>query len=218
MNDFKQNKVIKAPALVSKEICHLLSRYACLKKQISPKIRRGNDPLAHIHREYCDPLMEVLLEELTPKIETLTGLSLWPTLSFYYAYQKGNQLIAHKDRASCEVVVALKIGSDEPFKENEGDWPLYFKNDDKPCHIALEEGDALIMNGHELEHWREPYQGEWFVSAIFGFVDKNSVHAYQKFDQRKQLGLPHIGIGKWYAKMQWETLKQKWRKKTEKSL
>lgn len=211
MNEYQQNKILKVSNLVSKEICQLLAKYALLKRQVSPKIRRGSDPLADIHREYGVPIMEVLLDELTPKIEALTGMSLWPTLSFYYTYQKGNQLLPHKDRASCEVVVALKIGSDKEFAKTHGDWPLYFKKDGKTLCEILDDGDAVIMNGHALEHWREPFEGEWFVSAIFGYVDKNNIHAYQKFDQRKQLGLPHIGIGKWYARMQWERLKQKWR-------
>jgi hypothetical protein len=213
MNEFKKNKVLKAPNLVSKEVCHLLARYALMKKETAPKIRRGNDPLANIHREYCVPIMDVLLDELTPKIEALTGMSLWPTLSFYYTYQKGNQLLPHKDRASCEVVVGLKIGSDVQYAKTKGDWPLYFNKEGKTLYEELNVGDAVIMNGHELEHWREPFEGEWFVSAIFGYVDKNSMHAYQKYDQRKQLGLPHIGIGKWYARMQWETLKHKWRQR-----
>lgn len=217
MSEFKDKQILKVPNLVSKEVCDLLVKYALLKREVSPKIRRGDDPLAHIHREYCVPIMEVLHNEITPKIEAATGLSLWPTLSFYYTYQKGNQLLPHKDRASCEIVVALKIGSDETYAQNKGDWPLYFKKDGETLHEELNDGDAVIMNGHELEHWREPFEGEWFVSAIFGFVDKNSIHAYQKYDQRKQLGLPHIGIFKWYGRMQWETLKQKWRMRKQSS-
>lgn len=210
---FKENKFIKAPALVSKEICALLARYAIFKQNVKPKVRRGNDPLANIHREYNDPLMELFLGDLTKKVEEITGLELWPTLSFYYTYQKGNKLIPHKDRASCEIIVALKIGSDKEFEEKEKDWPLYFKDkNNQPVHIPLEAGDALILNGHEIEHWRDPFKGEWFVSAIFGYVEKQGKNAYQKFDQRKKLGLPHVGIGRWYTKVLWENLKQKFYK------
>lgn len=212
---FKKNNYLKAPGLISKEICTVISRYALLKKESNPKIRRGNDPLANIHREYNDPLMEVFLGDLTPKIEQLTGLALWPTLSFYYSYGKGNQLLPHKDRASCEMVVALKIGSDDSFNDKEGDWPLYFKDkNNRPFHIPLEAGDAIILKGHEIEHWRERFEGEWFISAIFGYVEKKGPHAYQKYDQRKKLGLPHVGIFRWYGRVMWENLKRRLQKKT----
>ncbi len=206
---FKNNTFVKAPGLVSKESCDLLAKYICLKKDLKPNIWRGKDPLADIHRQYGDPLMEVLLNDLTPQVEAATGLSLWPTLSFCYGYQKGNELVPHKDRESCEVVVSLKIGSDEKFQKDFKDWPLYFKHKGQNQKIELEAGDALIMKGHETEHWREPYEGEWFVSAIFAYVDKNGKHAYQKYDQRKKLGKPHVGIFRWYGRMLWEKFKNR---------
>lgn len=205
--NFKTDNFVKLPALISKEICDLMARYILLKRDLKPNIRRGKDPLANIHREYGDPLMEVILGDITKQIEAVTGISLWPTLSFCYGYQKGNELMAHKDRASCEIVVSLKIGCDEQYKKDFDDWPLYFKHQEKSQNVQLDVGDALIIKGHEIEHWREPFEGEWFASAIFAFVDKNGKNAYQKFDQRKKLGKPHIGIFRWYGRMLWEKYK-----------
>ena len=63
--------------------------------------------------------------------------------------------------------------------------------------VALEIGDVLIFKGHETEHWREVFSGNWFSSAIFGYVDKNGPFAFQKYDQRAALGKPHVGMFRW---------------------
>jgi hypothetical protein len=119
---FDQKKYIVLKNLLSKENCILLSDYARFQANLHPNVKRKGDPLAHIHRVYGDPLMEVLLEKLTPFIEEATGLALWPTLSFYYTYKHGNQLLPHKDRSSCQIVVGLCIGADEAFMTTGDSW------------------------------------------------------------------------------------------------
>jgi alkylated DNA repair dioxygenase AlkB len=182
---------------LTQEVCQLLTNYAKLKEKIKPKRRRKGDPLADIHREYGDPLMETLLAQLTPMIEAATGLELWPTLSFYYTYKNGNRLSPHQDRSSCQIVAGLCMGMDEAYKSKHGSWPLVLNENGDEKALSLDAGDLLIFNGHETEHWREPFTGEWFVSAIFAYVDKNGPFAFQKFDQRQALGKPHIGMFRW---------------------
>ena len=179
---------------VSEEICVLLTKYIRLKAQANPKVLRGSDPLAGVHREYADPLMETILLDLKSTVEQATGLLLYPTLSFCYQYQHGNVLKPHKDRESCEIVAGLCIGADEDFKISQNRWPLRLK--DQP-EIALGYGDLLIFKGSATEHWREAFSGQWFISAIFAYVDKNGPYAYQKFDQRRQLGTKHVGMLAW---------------------
>lgn len=182
---------------VSPEVCALLSDYARLKARIRPHIRKRGDPLAFIHREYADPMMEVMLEKLTPHVEKATGLSLWPTLSFYYAYRQGNQLKPHKDRSSCEYVAGLCIGVDEAYQKKEGSWPLVIEVGGEPIVLKLQAGDLVIFKGNEIKHWREPFTGQWFISAIFGYVNKIGPYAFQKYDQRKSLGKQHVGMLRW---------------------
>lgn len=190
----KNYQVIKGA--VSKDISQLLTDYALLKAKIKHKSRKS-DLLANVHREYGDPLMEVLLERLQPLVEKETGLQLWPTLSFYYHYQNGNQLEKHKDRVSCEVVAGLCLGADDDFLKEKGSWPLILDNNGQEEKVYLNEGDLIIFRGHETTHWREPFEGQWFVSAIFAYVDKNGPWAFLKYDQRKQLGKAHVGMFRW---------------------
>lgn len=193
---FDDNNYIVIKNVISKDVCELLSDYANFKASLKPIIRK-NDPLAGAHREYGDLVMETLLAKLTPTVEEATGMALWPTLSFYYTYKNGNQLTPHKDRSSCQIVAGLCIGADSDFKNNNESWPLIISNKGKPEPVLLDYGDMVIFRGHETEHWREPFKGAWFVSAIFAYVDKNGPFSFQKYDQRKMLGKPHVGMFHW---------------------
>lgn len=184
--------------VLSPDLCEFLSCYANFKSNLKPNIR-NNDALSGVHREYGDQVMETLLEQIKPSVEEATGMTLWPTLSFYYLYQHGHELAKHKDRSSCEIVAALCIGADTDFKKNEGSWALIIDDNGKPNPIVLDYGDMLIFKGHETEHWREAFKGKWFVSAIFGFVEQNGAFSFQKYDQRKMLGKPHVGMLRWYC-------------------
>lgn len=176
--------------VLSQEYCQILSDYAKFKANNHPNIKKNIDPLDHVHREYGDPMMELLLEKLRPLVEQAVGRPLWPSLSFYYVYTHGNQLQKHKDRSSCQWVAGLCIGADES-------WPLVLNIENSPQEIVLGCGDLLIFKGHDTEHWREPFPGKWFVSAIFGYVEQDGPFAFQKYDQRQSLGKPHIGMFWW---------------------
>ena len=201
--DKKSYWVIKQA--LSQEVCALLASYAQLKASSKPQRRKSADPLKDIHREYGDAMMETLLAQFTPLVEQATGLALWPTLSFYYTYKKGNRLNPHKDRSSCQIVAGLCIGVDDAYQQSKGMWPLILQVDGKPKSVALDVGDLVIFKGHETAHWREPFTGAWFVSAIFGYVDKKGPFAFQKYDQRKALGKPHVGMFYWL----WGCMKEK---------
>ncbi|MCX7115825.1 MAG: hypothetical protein NTW08_07965 [Gammaproteobacteria bacterium] len=197
MNELETQGYLILKQVISPDVCALLSDYAQLKAKNRPNVRKNKDPLADIHREYADPMMEVLLDQLTPQVEQAVGLSLWPTLSFYYAYQQGNRLASHTDRNSCQFVAGLCIGVDKAYQAQEGSWPLVIEHGGKQTPVRLDAGDMMIFKGHDTPHWREPFSGEWFVSAIFGYVDQQGPFAFQKYDQRASLGAPHIGMFRW---------------------
>lgn len=183
--------------IISSQMCELLANYALFKEKLKPNIIKNRDPLDNVHREYGDPLLEFMLEKLTPKIGETIGCEVWPSLSFYYVYHHGNRLQPHIDRSSCQWVASLCIGADPAFKTSTESWPLILKNQDESIKVNLQYGDILLFKGHEIEHWREPFTGQWFVSAIFAFVEKEGPYAFQKYDQRSALGKPHVGMFRW---------------------
>jgi len=203
---FQQQNYLIVKNVLRPELCQLVSDYALFKASVSQNVRT-KDPLAYVHREYGDPLMEMLLEKLTPTIETALGKSLWPTLSFYYVYRQGHQLTPHKDRSSCQFVASLCIDADSEFKKTHQSWPLFLKAAGQTLPITLNFGDLLIFKGSEQEHWREIFAGSWFVSAIFSYVEKDGPFAFQKFDQRKSLGRPHVGMFRWSLGSLWHQLR-----------
>ena len=149
---------------------------------------------------YADFVMETLLMKMLPVMKKETGLDLIPTYSYSRAYKKGDILRRHKDRPSCEISTTLNLGG-EP-------WPIFidgtgadsvideYKQIHKPnapkgTKVVLDVGDMLVYSGCELEHWREPFDGN-ICGQVFlhynhvngPFADKN------KFDGRPKLGLP----------------------------
>ena len=152
------------------------------------------------YSHYADHVMETLLMKVMPKMKEETGLELIPTYSYARIYKKGDILKRHKDRPSCEISTTIHLGG--------APWPIFidgtgadtvideYKNIHKPnappgTKVLLDVGDMLVYSGCELEHWREPLDGD-ICGQVFlhynhvngPFADKNT------FDGRPMLGLP----------------------------
>jgi len=127
---------------------------------------------------YADPLMESLMINKIELIEKETNLKLFPTYAFWRMYTYLAELTKHKDRPSCEISVTVMIGSDKTK------WPIFMDGN----LIELEEGDAVIYLGCELEHWREEFQGDWHAQVFMHYVDQNGPYIDFKFDKRYYIG------------------------------
>ena len=154
---------------------------------------------------YADHVMETLMVKMLPVMKKETGLQLIPTYSYARIYKKGDILHRHKDRSSCEVSCTLNLGGDP--------WPIFIDgtgansilsgsetttvvkpNAPKGTKVLLEVGDMLVYSGCELEHWREPFEGNvcgqvfLHYNHLYGpFAEKN------RFDKRPMLGVPNLG-------------------------
>ena len=152
------------------------------------------------YSKYSDWVMETLLMYVIPIMKAKTGLELIPTYSYTRVYEKGNILRRHKDRPSCEISTTLHLGGDP--------WPIFidptcqdnvideYKCIHKPgAHkgvpVNLKEGDMLIYSGCELEHWREPFQGNLCGQVFLHYNHANGPFAKTNlFDKRAMLGIP----------------------------
>ena len=136
---------------------------------------------------YADNVMETLLVKVLPVMQQETGLDLCPTYSYARLYKHGDELKRHKDRPSCEISTTINLGGDP--------WPIFIEPSGEfgkeGTKVLLEVGDMLVYSGCDLEHWREPFDGN-ICGQVFlhynhvngPFADKN------KFDGRPMLGLP----------------------------
>ena len=130
--------------------------------------------------------METLLLNLQPLIEKETGISVYPTYSFYRVYRPGDELVIHKDRPSCEISITISLGYD--YSGADYSWPIFV--DGKPC--VLEPGDLVCYRGVDLDHWREKFiapDNSWHVQAFLHYVDINGPYSEYKFDKRESIGI-----------------------------
>ena len=152
---------------------------------------------------YGDFVMETLLVKMLPVMKKHTGLDLIPTYSYARAYKRGDILKRHKDRPSCEISTTLHLGGDP--------WPIFidgtgadtvideYKNIIKPnapegTKVLLEVGDMLVYSGCELEHWREPFEGDVCGQVFLHYNHVNGPFAEKnRFDRRPMLGIPKLG-------------------------
>lgn len=134
---------------------------------------------------YGDTLMESILLHLQPTMEQATGLTLLPTYSYLRIYETGAVLARHKDRHACEISASLTLGYDAPEP-----WPLWLEAHQQPRSITLQRGDMLVYKGRDLAHWRERFDGKYWIQAFFHYVDANGPLASYKFDGRRGIGLP----------------------------
>jgi len=121
-------------------------------------------------------IFDSLMKTMKYKMEYCTGLDLFPTYSYTRLYKSGNELKRHKDRPSCEISVTVKLSDSGWYN-----WPIWMVN--TPCY--LNDGDAVIYRGNELEHWREPcggYDGYQMGQVFMHYVDKNGPYVEHKYD------------------------------------
>jgi hypothetical protein len=149
--------------------------------------------IPNTYSHYADPVMETLLVKVLPIMQQETGLNLIPTYSYARLYKYGDELKRHKDRPSCEISTTINLGGDP--------WPIFideYKNIHKPnapkgTKVLLDVGDMLVYSGCELEHWREPFEGNTCGQVFLHYNHVNGPFAEKnRFDKRPMLGVPPI--------------------------
>ena len=208
---FNKYQVIKSA--LSYELANFVFNYFLLKRDAAEFMYKNNiihekgmfgtwrdTQIRNPYSHYADPVMETLLVKVLPKMQQETGLELIPTYSYARLYKKGDKLRRHKDRPSCEISTTINLGGDP--------WPIFidgtgadnvideFKEIHKPnapkgTKVLLEVGDMLVYSGCELEHWREPFDGNICGQVFLHYNHVNGPFAEKnKFDERPMLGLP----------------------------
>ncbi|MGH8272885.1 MAG: SEC-C domain-containing protein [Gammaproteobacteria bacterium] len=132
---------------------------------------------------YADSIGEALLAQSRPAIEEVTGLALFPAYSFLRIYCEGAILPRHTDRPSCEISVTLTLGGDALAA-----WPIWLEAQGETRAVTLPPGDALVYRGALLPHWRERFDGRFWVQLFLHYVCRDGTFADCRFDGRERLG------------------------------
>ena len=192
---FKINNYSIIRNAVSSEIANFAYEYLLLKRQVCKTLldttyispfnkyfgEWEDSQVPNTYSIYGDVAMETLLMKVKPLMEKETGLNLIPTYAYARVYKRGDVLKKHIDRPSCKISTTMNLGGEK--------WPIYLKTD-KVVKVELSPGDMLIYSGCELEHWREPFEGENCGQVFLHYNDLDTQGDENRFDRRRHLGLP----------------------------
>lgn len=162
---FETYGAVQIKNLISEDLSRFLTHVLLRKSSIDT----GGDPqvpncLAVMEHEI---LFDTLLEKVWPEVELLVQKQLIPTYSYARLYNNGAVLEKHTDRPACEISVTLQLGRSHNYA-----WPIYMGKN----RYDLNEGDAVIYSGCNVEHWRHACDGpeDYYSGQVFlHFVDAN---------------------------------------------
>ena len=170
---FKDNGYLIIPKILSGELLDFIGIHAYNRARIDG-ISTAEPPFPNTPAFYADLAMENLSDFLLPKIESAAGMKLLPTYTYFRVYKAGDILKKHRDRPSCEISISMSL------RKKGNIWPIYINN----IAVMLEEGDAVLYKGCEMEHWREPYtEGTKLAQVFLHYVDANGPHTEWKNDK-----------------------------------
>ena len=199
---------------ISYELANFAINYLLLKREavkwmhknnyiseFTPGFGKWNDKqVPNTYSCYGDMFMETLMMKVLPIMQQRTDMNLIPCYTYTRIYKKGDILRRHSDRPSCEISTTLHLGGDP--------WPIFldptgqktvideYKQIHKPnapkgISIDLEVGDMLVYSGCELEHWREPFEGDNCAQVFLHYNNIDGPFGTEnKFDKRPLLGIP----------------------------
>ena len=212
---FNKYQVIKGA--ISYELANFVFNYFLLKRDAVDWMYKNNitydngmlgtwadAQIPNTYSHYADHVMETLLVKVLPIMAQETGLELIPTYSYARLYKKGDILHRHKDRPSCEISTTIHLGGNP--------WPIFIDgtgannilsgietttmvkpNAPAGTKVILDVGDMLVYSGCELEHWREPLEGDVCGQVFLHYNHVNGPFAEKnRFDKRPMLGVPPI--------------------------
>lgn len=108
-----------------------------------------------------------LMKRLLYPVSLKTGLSLQPSYVYGRIYLRGSSLSKHVDRPECQVTVSVALG----HSSNSGGWPIFVEDyEGRSRCVCLTPGDALLMDGIRLPHWREELTEAWQAQLFLHFL------------------------------------------------
>ena len=171
---FKDNGYLIIPKILSGELLDFIGIYAYNRSRIDGWRFLTDSQVPNTPNFGADYVMENLSDFLLPKIESAAGMKLLPTYTYFRVYKAGDILENHRDRPSCEISISLSL------RKKGNIWPIYINN----TAVMLEEGDAVLYKGCEVDHWREPYtEGTKLAQVFLHYVDANGPYTEWKNDK-----------------------------------
>ena len=196
---FKEKKYTVIKKAISFELANFAYNYLLLKREAVSWMHKNNyiseftpgfgtwkdKQIPNTYSIYSDMFMETLMMKVLPVMQQHTEMNLIPCYTYTRIYKKGDILKRHSDRPSCEISTTLHLGG-EP-------WPIFLDPtgaDNAPTGISinLKVGDMLVYSGCDLEHWREPFEGDNCAQVFLHYNNIDGPFGTKnKFDHRPLL-------------------------------
>ena len=213
---FKEKKYTVIKKAISFELANFAFNYLLLKREAVAWMHKNNyiseftpgfgtwkdKQIPNTFSCYGDFFMETLMMKVLPVMKEQTEMNLIPCYTYTRVYKKGDILKRHSDRPSCEISTTLHLGGDpwtiflDPTGANNilsgtETTTVVKPNAPKGIPVTLEVGDMLVYSGCDLEHWREPFEGEHCAQVFLHYNNIDGPFGTQnKFDKRPLLGIP----------------------------
>ena len=211
---FEDKKYTVIKNAISFELANFAFNYLLLKREAVAWMHKNNyiseftpgfgtwkdKQVPNTYSIYGDTFMETLMMKVLPIMQQRTDMNLIPCYTYTRIYKKGDILKRHSDRPSCEISTTLHLGGDpwtifldptgqktviDEYKQ------IHKPNAPKGIPVDLEVGDMLVYSGCELEHWREPFEGDNCAQVFLHYNNIDGPFGTQnKFDKRPLLGIP----------------------------
>ena len=211
---FKEKKYIVIKNAISYELANFGFNYLLLKRDAVAWMYQSNyiseftpgfgtwkdEQIPNTFSCYGDFFMETLMMKVLPIMQQYTDMNLIPCYTFTRVYKKGDILKRHSDRPSCEISTTLHLGGDpwtiflDPTGQKtviDEEKQIIKPNAPKGIPVDLEIGDMLVYSGCDLEHWREPFEGDNCAQVFLHYNNIDGPFGTQNnFDKRPMLGIP----------------------------
>lgn len=182
IRNLAEHRYLIVEGLIDKRMACLL--YNCLLlRQWRGEFKR-DDQVPAAQSYWGDSTLDAVLLTLQPDIERACGCALLPTYAYARLYVRGNMLPRHRDRLSCEVAATIHIG----FR-GKAPPPIWFAPD---IAVTQQVGDVVIYLGDQIEHWRDPFEGDNFGQVFLNYVLANGTRQDRLHDGRQNAFPPSL--------------------------
>ena len=184
MTQFQQKGFEVVKGFIPPFFSTYLRNYFTLRAQNDPSLG-GDTQAPNSHCVYGDPAFDMVMAMSASDLGKIVEKKLICQYTYARIYKHGSVLLRHDDRPECQYSVTLSLGG-----EYEKPWPIWIKDYDGKSHeVSLDEGDMLIYAGHDLEHWREKFEGNTQYQLFMHYVDGDGEFKDLLYDDRPNLGL-----------------------------
>jgi hypothetical protein len=139
---------------------------------------------------YCDPISLSILRDMHDLVQSILEEEIEPSYSYTRIYQKGSELVSHRDRSSCEISVSLNLAGTCKESFYIAKKPILKCEKDDIIEIKSNPGDAIIFFGSNEDngywHWRPELTSEFLLQTFLHYVKKDGKYSEYAYEWTKQ--------------------------------